>query len=177
MADTENKDIDFNKAKAELDKKDTREAKAKKPHSKKSFGWWAGVIILILISITFILPATGISFLFMDDSIEFGRYDGEPIAYENGSYMYNQYINLYTQYGGYMDSNSLLYQAYYNSVLNLALTQKAEKVTASAAKIASFVRVMPSPLARSIPRKFRGSLRASCACRCPRRFRTNPLFP
>lgn len=128
MADTENKDIDFNKAKAELDKKDTREAKAKKPHSKKSFGWWAGVIILILISITFILPATGISFLFMDDSIEFGRYDGEPIAYENGSYMYNQYINLYTQYGGYMDSNSLLYQAYYNAVLNLALTQKAEKV-------------------------------------------------
>ena len=128
MADTENKDIDFNKAKAELTKKDHKEAKEKKPHAKKSFGWWAGVIILILISITFILPATGISFLFVDDSIEFGRYNGEPIAYENGSYMYNQYVNLYTQYGSYMDSNSLLYQAYYNAVLNEALTQKAEQV-------------------------------------------------
>lgn len=121
MSDTENKNIDFNKA-----KEVSSAQKAKKPHTKKSFAWWAGVIVLILISITFILPATGVTSFFVNSSIEFGKYNGTPIAYESGSYMYNQFYNLYMQYGAYMDQNSLLYQAYYNAVLNEALTQKAE---------------------------------------------------
>lgn len=130
MADTDNKDkdIDFKNAKDQLQKNDAVAAKAKKPHTKKNFGWWIGVIILILISITFVLPATGLFGLFATNSIEFGRYNGEPIEYSAGSYMENQYYNLYTQYGAYMDSTSLLYQAYYNAVVHEALDQQAARL-------------------------------------------------
>ena len=64
MADTE-KNVDF--------KKDAKaaEAKVEAKKSKKSLAWWAGVVVLILISITFILPATGIGALFAEDSIVF----------------------------------------------------------------------------------------------------------
>ena len=127
MADTENRNIDFKDASKESVKAD-KSHNEKKPHKKKSFAWWAGVIVLILISITFILPATGISSLFVDSSIEFGSYGGEPIEYANGSDMYNQYSSLYMQYGGLMDSASLLQQAYYSTVVFEALTQKAEEV-------------------------------------------------
>ena len=58
MADTENKNIDFKDASKEAAKAD-KPRNEKKTHKKKSFAWWAGVIVLILISITFILPATG----------------------------------------------------------------------------------------------------------------------
>ena len=102
MADTENRNIDFKDASKESVKAD-KSHNEKKPHKKKSFAWWAGVIVLILISITFILPATGISSLFVDSSIEFGSYGGEPIEYANGSDMYNQYSSLYMQYGGLME--------------------------------------------------------------------------
>ena len=126
MADTENRNIDFKDASKESVKAD-KSHNEKKPHKKKSFAWWAGVIVLILISITFILPATGISSLFVDSSIEFGSYGGEPIEYANGSDMYNQYSSLYMQYGGLMDSASLLKRAYNNTVVFEALTQKAEE--------------------------------------------------
>ena len=126
MADTENRNIDFKDASKESVKAD-KSHNEKKPHKKKSFAWWAGVIVLILISITFILPATGISSLFVDSSIEFGSYGGEPIEYANGSYMYKQYSSLYMQSGGLMDSASLLKRAYDNTVVFEALTQKAEE--------------------------------------------------
>ena len=127
MADNDNKNIDFKSSKDKLEKAgDAKDSRQKKTHSKKSFAWWAGVIVLILISITFILPATGVTSLFMDTSLECGRYNGESISYENGSYMYNQFYNLYMQYGGSMDQYSILSQAYYNTVMNVALTQKAE---------------------------------------------------
>lgn len=126
MADTENKNIDFKDASKEAAKAD-KPRNEKKTHKKKSFAWWAGVIVLILISITFILPATGISSLFVDSSIEFGNYGGEPIEYANGSDMYNQYASLYMQYGGLMDSASLLQQAYYSTVVYEALSQKADE--------------------------------------------------
>ena len=87
MADTENRNIDFKDASKESARAD-KSHNEKKPHKKKSFAWWAGVIVLILISITFILPATGISSLFVDSSIRFGSYGGKPIEYANGSDMY-----------------------------------------------------------------------------------------
>ncbi len=126
MADTENRNIDFKDASKESVKAD-KSHNEKKPHKKKSFAWWAGVIVLILISITFILPATGISSLFVDSSIKFGSYGGEPIEYANGSDMYKQYSSLYMQYGGLMDSASLLKLAYNKTVVFEALTQKAEE--------------------------------------------------
>ena len=72
MADNDNKNIDFKSSKDKLEKAgDAKDSRQKKTHSRKSFAWWAGVIVLILISITFILPATGVTSLFMDTSLEF----------------------------------------------------------------------------------------------------------
>lgn len=129
MADKDDKNVDFKVTKGAEDKKPAAAAvKKENHHSKKSIAWWAGVIVLILISITFVLPATGISSIFARDSIEFGSYNGERIEYKYGNYFYNQYVNLASAYGS--DANNaynIWYQAYYNTVLHTALTQMAEK--------------------------------------------------
>ena len=39
-------------------KKNDKENKPKKKNTKKSLGWIIGVVVLILISLTFILPST-----------------------------------------------------------------------------------------------------------------------
>ncbi len=126
MAEDE-KNIEFSKEKNKSTA--TAAVKKQKQHSKKSFLWWAGVAVLILISITFVLPATGISSLFQKDSIVFGTYDGKDIEYKYGSYLYNQVNSIASQYGSNLDMSSLYqiwYQAYYSSVLHTALTEKAE---------------------------------------------------
>ena len=113
MADTEEKNLDFKKgAKSTGDK-----VAAKK--SKKSLAWWAGVIILILISITFVLPATGIGAIFTEDSIVFGKYNGEKIEYKPGNYFGNQVSSIASQYETLDMSNiySVWYQAYQSTVL------------------------------------------------------------
>ena len=122
MADTE-KNVDF--------KKDAKaaEAKVEAKKSKKSLAWWAGVVVLILISITFILPATGIGALFAEDSIVFGKYNGEKIEYKPGNYFGTQVSTLASQYEN-VDMNSLYsiwYQAYQSTVLQTALNQEAAK--------------------------------------------------
>lgn len=128
MADNEDKNVDFKVTKSAEGKKPAAAAVKKEHHSKKSFAWWAGVIILILISITFVLPATGISSIFARDSIEFGSYNGEKIEYRYGNYFYNQYVNLASYYGSdASNAYNIWYQAYYQTVLHTALTQMAEK--------------------------------------------------
>ena len=122
MADTE-KNVDFKKgAKAP-------EAKVEAKKSKKSLAWWAGVVILILISITFVLPATGIGALFAEDSIVFGKYNGEKIEYKPGNYFGSQVNSLASQYDSLDMSNmySIWYQAYQSTVLQTALNQEAAK--------------------------------------------------
>ena len=117
MADTEEKNLDFKKG-----GKHTEEKVAAKK-SKKSFAWWAGVVVLILISITFVLPATGIGALFAEDSIVFGKYNGEKIEYKPGNYFGNQVNSLASQYDS-LDMSSLYsvwYQAYQSTVLQTAL--------------------------------------------------------
>ena len=123
MADTEEKNLDFKKG-----GKHTEEKVAAKK-SKKSFAWWAGVVVLILISITFVLPATGIGALFAEDSIVFGKYNGEKIEYKPGNYFGNQVNSLASQYDS-LDMSSLYsvwYQAYQSTVLQTALNQAANK--------------------------------------------------
>lgn len=119
MSDKDNS-IDFESAKGGR----KPEHKNKK---KKNIGWWIGVIILILISITFVLPMVNFSAIGQSQT-EFGSWDGEPITYANGTYMANQYANYYYQYGSYYDSTSLLYQAYSDAVVNAATTSMAESV-------------------------------------------------
>ena len=97
-----------------------------KKHQKKSIGWIIGVVVLILISVTFILPTTALSG--GNNSIEFGRYNGEKIELEYGNFFYNQISSLASQYP--MDaSNSfqIYYQAYYTTVFETALRQMAEQ--------------------------------------------------
>ena len=97
-----------------------------KKHQKRSIGWIIGVVVLILISITFILPTTALSG--SGSSIEFGRYNGEKIELEYGNFFYNQISSLASQYP--MDaanSFQIYYQAYYATVFETALRQMAEQ--------------------------------------------------
>lgn len=143
MADKEEKNVEFKAAKNEEGKKGAPVAAAvKKPHSKKNIAWWAGVIILILISITFVLPATGISSIFAQDSIVFGTYNGEKIEYKYGNYFYNQYANLANTYGAdAANAYNIWYQAFYQTVLHTALSQMAEEagVTATEKAINDYI--------------------------------------
>lgn len=133
MADTEEKNLDFKKS-----AKGTEEKVAAKK-SKKSIAWWAGVVVLILISITFVLPATGIGALFSEDSIVFGKYNGEKIEYKPGNYFGNQVNSIAAQYES-LDMSSLYsvwYQAYQSTVLQTALNQAAKKAGIKATEYAA----------------------------------------
>ena len=103
---------------------------SKKPnHNKKSVGWWVGVIVLILISVTFVLPAYGIGSLFSKNEIVFGSYMGEDIAFKPGNYFYNQVQNLSSQAGANQEAQTMqIWQdAYQNTLLHTVLTHSAEK--------------------------------------------------
>jgi len=134
MAENENKDIEFKQSKtkakdAEANGKNTAAKAIKK--DRKSLGWWFGVIVLILIAITFVLPAAGVGSLFGGNSngIVFGKYDGEDIALEYGNYFYNQYAAIAAE-SNPQDLTSIysVYQnAYYNTVFHSAAVKMAEE--------------------------------------------------
>ena len=93
----------------------------------KSIGWIIGVIVLILISVTFILPTTIFSTT-SAQTIEFGKYNGEKIelvpSYDN--YFYNQLYTLAQTYQMNPQNEMQLYsQAFYATVLETALSQMA----------------------------------------------------
>lgn len=109
-----------------------KNGKDRKKHGK-SAGWVIGVIVLILISVTFILPTTVFS-TGNSQSIEFGSYNGEPItlqlAYDN--YFYNQLYTLSQTYGMTTQNMMQLYaQAFYQTVFHTALSQMAEEASIS----------------------------------------------
>lgn len=108
-------------------------AKAKKKNTK-TIGWWIGAIVLVLIAITFVLPAT----IFTGNSsnqngISFGKYNGKDIEYSYNSDMYFLLNSLYNQYGQGMDlsdmstSFSLWQQAFRGAAVQAALQDKANK--------------------------------------------------
>ena len=109
-----------------------KSGKDKKKHGK-SAGWIIGVIVLILISVTFILPTTVFSSS-NSQSIEFGSYNGESIslqlAYDN--YFYNQLYTLSQTYGMSAQNMMQLYaQAFYQTVFHTALSQMADTASIS----------------------------------------------
>ncbi len=118
--------------------------KKKKKITAKQVGWVFGVVVLILISLGFILPATGFTTL-SDTSIVFGKYDGKKIELKNGnffSYQLQNIANYYAQQNGGIIPDSYYFQIYYtafqNAVVYEALNEMADKagVKASAEAIA-----------------------------------------
>ena len=106
-------------------------AKTQKEHRKKhgrSAGWVIGVIVLILISITFILPVT--VFTPGPEGVVFGSYNGEDIelipSYDN--YFFNQLNTLANMYQMNPQNEIQIYsQAFYATTLQTALTQMAKQ--------------------------------------------------
>lgn len=106
------------------DDKKKKDNKKKKDSDHKSIGWIIGVAVLILISIAFIIPATGFT-TSGNQGVSFGSYNGEDIELSYGSYFHTQLNNLYANYPD-ADSFSLYYQAFNNTVLGIALRQMAD---------------------------------------------------
>ena len=104
--------------------------KPKKPHNKKSIGWIIGVVVLILISITFILPTT---FLAGNHEIVFGSIKGKDVALTN-QYFQTQASMLSSQYGA--DANTLQgsytiwNQAFLSTIANIGLNDMAKNAGA-----------------------------------------------
>lgn len=109
------------------------EKKKKKKVTAKQVGWVFGIVVLILISLGFVLPATGFSTL-KDTSIVFGKYDGKKIELKNGNFFYYQLQNIanyYAEQNGGNLPNSAYFQIYYtafqNAVVYEALNNMADK--------------------------------------------------
>lgn len=108
--------------------------KEKKPKKKNqySFVWILGIVILILISLTFVLPTT--MFSSTQSAISFGKYDGKSIELTANSFFYYQLQSLYSyyvqNYGESMAQNysySIYYSAYQQALLNEAFQLMADK--------------------------------------------------
>ncbi len=115
---------------AVIPEKGKKNGKDKKKHGK-SLGWIIGVVVLILISVTFILPTTVFS-TGNGQSIEFGRYNGEPIALEMAydNYFYNQLYSLSQMYPMSSQNMMQIYaQAFYQTVFQTALSQMADEAS------------------------------------------------
>ncbi len=130
MAEKDEKNLEFKKG-AKADANGAAAVKKQKSGNKKSIIWWLGVIVLILISITFVLPAAGIGSIFGDsNSLVFGKYNGKDIEFKYGNYFYNTYNSIVSSLGSNADFNTV-YQAWQNaytsSVIHEALDQEAQK--------------------------------------------------
>jgi hypothetical protein len=113
---------------------DVKEISPKK--KKVSVGWVFGMVILLLIAISFVAaPAiTAVVGGSNSNEIVFGSYDGENIAYSMDSYFYDQYQYYGKQYtsDANTDSNLALYQiwsqAFNSTVVYTAITKMANTV-------------------------------------------------
>ncbi|MBQ0072507.1 MAG: peptidylprolyl isomerase, partial [Spirochaetales bacterium] len=76
-------------------KNNDKKVKAAKKTNKKSIGWILGVVILILISVTFIIPATAFSGNHSSTGLKFGAYKGKNVELNYNSYFYYQLQNVY----------------------------------------------------------------------------------
>lgn len=106
--------------------------KAAKPKKKLSIGWWLGMIVLILIAITFVLPGALFTGGASNTEIVFGKYGKEDIVYAYNSYFHRQYQNVAAQYSnsglnGTQAAYQIWWSAYQNTVLHTALDQIAKK--------------------------------------------------
>ncbi len=136
----DNKQTEF---KAKENSKETKRSAAKKDAAvavkkqKRSIGWFFGVIILILISITFVLPVSLLGFS-GGNAITFGSYNGQKIKFEasNNNYFYNQYAALMqsaTDTSSLQGVYQIWNQAFSSTVFYTALDQMAQKAKIIAA--------------------------------------------
>ena len=128
----EQKTLEVSKVKKDEVKKPKNE-KGKKSSKGKSIGWFIGVAVLILISLSFVLPQT----MFYDTSSStnsFGKYNNRSIDLTYDSYFYymlQNYYSYYTQlYGADVAQSygyNIYYTAYQSALVHEALAEKAEK--------------------------------------------------
>ncbi len=106
-----------------------------KPKRKVTFGWIAGMIILILIAVSFVM-APAIEALVggnKSNEIVFGKYGKDDVKYTSNNYFYDQVQNYASQYKT-SDGNGTqrLYQiwksAYDSTVIFTAVNQMANKL-------------------------------------------------
>ncbi len=100
--------------------------KPKKPNNKKSIGWIFGVVVLILISITFVLPST----LLVNNDIVFGSIQGKDVSITD-QYLQTQASILSAQYGldasSFSNQYSIWNQAFLSTISNIALSEMANQ--------------------------------------------------
>lgn len=107
----------------------------KKPRKHLGIGWWFGIIVLILISISFVLAPTLEAVLSgkQGSGLVFGTYGKEEIKFLQGNYFYDQYQYYANQYKSSSETNSTqaVYQiwrsAFESTVIYTAVNQMAKK--------------------------------------------------
>lgn len=130
----ESKELNFKKSKKSGTAEKEQKVLAVKSKRKITPGWVFGMIVLLLIAVSFVL-APAIQAIIGPtnaDGIVFGKYGKEDIKYAYGNYFYDQVQNYGSQYsnsGG--DPTQTLYQvwksAYDSTVLYTAVNQLASK--------------------------------------------------
>ncbi len=107
--------------------------KPKKPKNKKSIGWIIGVVVLILISITFILPTT---FLAGNNDIVFGSIRGKDISYTD-QYFQTQASFASAQYGSQANTLQGMYSIFNQAFLSTAATVALNDMASEAGIVAT----------------------------------------
>lgn len=130
----ESKALDFKKGKKNNSIEKEQKVIAVKPKKKITLGWVFGMIILLLIAVSFVLAPAIQAFVGPKnaDGIVFGKYGKEDIKYAYGNYFYDQVQNFGGQYkNSGEDATQTLYQiwqsAYNSTVLYTAVNQLATK--------------------------------------------------
>ncbi len=118
--------------------KENRENKKKK-RDRKSIAWIIGVVVLILISLTFVLPTT--MFAGSNGAVSFGSYNGKKIELSADSFFYYQlqaiysyYVQNYGEQAAANYSYNIYYSAFQQAVLNEAFQEMAKKAGFKATK-------------------------------------------
>ncbi len=126
----EAKELTIGKAKKDAAVKEA----ALKPKRKITVGWVLGMLILILIAISFVLAPAIEAFVGKRTSngIVFGKYGKQEIKYAYGNYFYDQVQNYADQYkSSGVDQTQALYQiwksAYDSTVIFTAINELASK--------------------------------------------------
>ena len=130
----ESKALDFKKSKKNVSTEKGQKVLAVKPKRKITVGWVFGMIVLLLIAVSFVLAPAIQAFVGPKnaDGVVFGKYGKEDIKYAYGNYFYDQVQNYGNQYKNTGDNaTQTLYQiwksAYDSTVLFTAVNQLASK--------------------------------------------------
>ena len=130
----EAKALSFEKGKKKAAAAAEKKQSALKQGPRVTIGWILGIIILVLIAISFVLAPAIDAFLGKRSSsgIVFGQYGKEEIKYAYGNFFYDQVQNYADQYkGSQLDQTQALFQiwksAYDSTVLHTAISQIASK--------------------------------------------------